>query len=134
MRKRAKKVDTITLRINADISSLSEFVQRQTFAGYDPYDALNSPIARVLSFGRKYGRIAWIQLLRRLPVNLRPVLLVPKGHNPKALGLFLGGYAKLYKVDNNPTHLKPINQLLDLLEKNLSTGYSGNCYRSEHEN
>lgn len=116
------------MNVTSAVSKLSAFVSVRDFAGFDPYDALNSPVARTLSFGQKYGRIAWIQLLRRLPVNLRPLLFVPKGHNPKALGLFLGGYAKLYKVESNPSHLKQINRLLDLLEENFSKGYSGNCW------
>lgn len=57
------------------------------WSGYDPYDALRSPLIRALSFGSKWPRIAWIQLVKRSPVNLRPWLGVPKGVNPKALGL-----------------------------------------------
>src|SRR5438045_8820677 len=61
---------------------------RQTaWAGYDPYDALRSPVVRALSFNAKWPRVAWIQLLKRSPVNLRPLLLVSKSVNPKTLGL-----------------------------------------------
>jgi rhamnogalacturonyl hydrolase YesR len=116
------------LNIDQHISSLSSFVRGQNFAGYDPYDALNSPILRPLTFGQKYGRIAWIQFMRRFPFNLRPLLMVAKGHNPKALGLFLGGYAKLYNSDPKPEYLTQIHVLLDLLEETRSEGYSGNCW------
>lgn len=57
------------------------------WSGYDPYDALRSPLVRALSFGARWPRIAWIQLLKRSPVNLRPLALVPKGVNAKGLGL-----------------------------------------------
>jgi hypothetical protein len=57
------------------------------WAGYDPYDALRSPLVRALAFGARWPRIAWIQLLKRSPLNLRPLLLVPKGVNAKGLGL-----------------------------------------------
>jgi hypothetical protein len=107
---------------------LRYFIEGQDYAGFDPYDALNSPVARALSFNRKYGRIAWIQLLRRLPINLRPLLLIPKGHNPKGLGLFLGGYAKLYRTEPRPEYLEKIQYLLGLLEACKSKGYSGNCW------
>ncbi len=107
---------------------MTEFIECRNFAGYDPYDALNSPAIRALSFGRKYGRIAWTQLMRRLPVNLRPLLLVPRGHNPKGLGLFLGGYAKLYRLAPRPAYLRNIHDLLDLLEKLRSPGYAGSCW------
>jgi len=116
------------LDVSQQIDSLCHFIEDQDFAGSDPYDALNSPIVRALSFKQKYGRIAWIQLLRRSPINLRPILRVGKGHNPKGLGLFLGGYAKLYRVDNRPEYLKKIRYLLGLLHACMSDGYSGNCW------
>src|SRR5436190_8921127 len=60
---------------------------RAGWAGYDPYDALRSPVVRALALGARWPRIAWIQLVKRSPVNLRPLLLVPKGVNSKGLGL-----------------------------------------------
>lgn len=114
--------------VSSDIELLCRFLERHDFAGYDPYDALNSPIVRFLSFGQKYGRIAWIQFLRRFPVNIRYLLLTPEGHNPKALGLFLGGYTRLCALDRQPKFLMVINQLLELLEKTRSQNYSGACW------
>ena len=114
--------------VNSYLENLRRYVVKEDFKGYDPYDGLNSPLARALSFGTKYGRIAFIQGFRRLPVNLRPFLGVGKGHNPKAVGLFLWGYAKLYKTDGNPEYLPVIDHLLDLLDQLKSRGYAGNCW------
>ncbi len=98
------------------LKKLKAYVEKEQFAGYDPYDALNSPILNGLSFGNKYLRIAFTQGLKRLPFNLRPLFLVPKDYNPKGLGLFLWGYAKLYKCEKNPLYLTQIEKLLDLLD------------------
>ncbi len=114
--------------IDKQIAALAEFIECRNFAGYDPYDALNSPVIRALTFGQKYGRIAWTQVMRRLPVNLRPLLLVPQEHNPKGLGLFLGGYTKLYRSDPQPAYLKKIHYLLDLLADLRSAGHVGSCW------
>ncbi len=81
-----------------------------------------SPLAK------KYGRIAWTQFMRRLPVNLRQFFLVPEGHNPKGIGLFLGGYARLYKLDQEQRYLEKIQHLLKLVSALRSKGYSGNCW------
>ena len=116
------------LSIDQYIASLSNFIENRHFAGYDPYDALNSPLIRAFCFNKKYCRIAWIQLLRRLPVNLRPFLLMPAGHNPKALGLFLQGFVKLYEINPKTTYLENINVLFKLLNDTVSKGYSGNCW------
>ena len=111
-----------------ETDSLCRFVEGRDFAGYDPYDALNSPLIRALSLNLKYGRIAWTQLLRRLPVNTRPLLGVAKGHNPKGLGLFLGGYSKLYGMDNRQEYLDQVRRLANLLQQTRSQGYFGNCW------
>ena len=98
------------------LNKLKTWIESENFKGYDPYDALNSPVLRGMSFGNKYLRIAFTQGLKRLPVNFRPLFLVPKDYNPKGLGLFLWGYAKLYKCEKNPLHLAQIEKLLDLLD------------------
>ena len=107
---------------------MRSFIEANDYAGYDPYDALNSPVLRGISCGSKYGRIAVTQALKRLPVNLRPILGIKKDHNPKGLGLFLWGYAKLYKVEKKNEYLERIDYLLSLLEKLRTRGYSGNCW------
>jgi len=116
---------------NNDISvittNLGRLATDDDFAGYDPYDALNSPFVRASSLGTKYGRIAWTQFLRRSPINLRPFIGVPKEHNPKALGLFLGGFTKLQAI-NNVDYSQEIERLMNLLEINRSKSYSGYCW------
>lgn len=116
------------MNINNQLEKLRLYVQHQEYKGYDPYDALNSPILRALSFNQKYLRIAFIQALKKLPVNLRPFLLIRKDYNPKGLGLFLWGYAKLYKIEKKAEHLQKIDRLFELLESKKSKGYSGNCW------
>ena len=110
------------------VDRLQAYIEAADFKGYDPYDALNSPILSGLSLGNKVLRIAFIQLLKRLPVNLRPLLFVKKHYNPKGLGLFLWGYAKLYQIEKKPEFLQKIRYLLGLLNSLKSSGYSGHCW------
>ncbi|MHB8861483.1 MAG: beta-L-arabinofuranosidase domain-containing protein, partial [Pirellulaceae bacterium] len=113
---------------NICLGQLEAFVEARDYAGYDPFDALNSPLVRLLTLGTKWGRIGWTQVLRRLPINVRPLLLVPAGHNPKGIGLFLWGYAKRYADDRQPEGFDKIERLLTLLNDHKSTGYHGNCW------
>ncbi len=78
--------------------NLVRYAYERNFEGADPYDALNSPYARAITLGTKTGRIILTQLLRRAPINLRPLLRVPPGANPKALGLFLESVVKLERA------------------------------------
>ena len=108
--------------------AVSSYAEDRGYAGYDPYDALNSRLLRLLGHGSKWARIAFTQINKRSSINLRPLLGVRKGHNPKGIGLFLWGYAKLYKQTKNAAYLDKVDYLLGLLEKLKCKGYSGNCW------
>ncbi|MBW2121675.1 MAG: delta-aminolevulinic acid dehydratase [Deltaproteobacteria bacterium] len=114
--------------ISTSLHRLRKYVEGEKFRGYDPFDALTSPMLRALSLSRKYIRIAMIQGMRRLPANIRPFLSIHKGLNPKGIGLFLWGYAKLYRVERKVEYLETMESLLNLLGRLRSRGYSGNCW------
>jgi hypothetical protein len=63
------------------------------FAGWDPFDALTSGAVRKVARGRRARQVA-IQLNKRSPVNLRPVLGVRKTVHPKTLALFASAAAR----------------------------------------
>ncbi len=85
-------IKTVTLKLLA-------YCQANNWAGYDPYDALNSKIFNALPFlNLRLPRIALTQILKRNPVNLRPLLLIPKTENPKAIALFLMAFLKLRRL------------------------------------
>lgn len=78
---------------------LFAYCERNNWAGYDPYDALNSEILKALPLlNRKSIRLALTQALKRAPVDLRRLLRVPPSQNPKALGLFLRAALKLLRL------------------------------------
>jgi rhamnogalacturonyl hydrolase YesR len=114
--------------VRACTETLRDYVESADYAGYDPYDALNSPLIRLVGGTSKWVRLAATQAMRRCPVNVRPLLGVRKGHNPKAVGLFLWGYAKLFAIERKRAYLDRIDHLLGLLEQLKSAGYSGSCW------
>ena len=76
---------------------LHEFCAAHQWRGFDPYDALNSPLSRVLP--GKILRQAWTQLHRRSPVNLRPVCGIQPQLNSTALALFAMGSGDIKFLD-----------------------------------
>lgn len=110
------------------LAGLLSYIERNDYCGYDPYDAMNSRLLRRLGSGSRWVRVGLTQLLKRCPINLRPMLRVEQGHNPKGIGLFLWGYARLWAVENRPWYRERIDYLLDLLERDRSEGYSGHCW------
>jgi len=78
---------------------LLAYCSANEWAGYDPYDALNSRVFKALPFlDFKLARLALTQGVKRCPINLRPLLLVPKTPNPKGIALFLSSLTKLSKI------------------------------------
>ena len=75
---------------------LHETITRDEWKGYDPYDGLNSPLAKFLPF--KAARQAWIQFHRRSPINFRPLVGIQKHVNPKALALGISALCVRYRT------------------------------------
>ena len=85
-------------RIEETITSLLNYCKRNDWAGFDPYDALNSRLfARTPFAMSRICRIAFTQIMKRLPINVRPLLSMSLEQNPKALALFLKAFLTLEK-------------------------------------
>src|SRR6266481_9379502 len=85
--------------IESTTMKLLAYCQENDWAGYDPYDALNSKVLAALPFlSSRIPRLLLTQTLKRSPVNLRRLLLIPKTQNPKALALLLSAFLKLSKL------------------------------------
>ncbi len=110
-------------------NSLKNYCEQNNFKGWDPYDGLNSKVFQALQLNRvAFFRLAWIQLFKRNPINLRRLLIVQKEYNPKGLGLFLTGYCNLYKADPKEEYIEQINFLATKLIELRTPGFSGACW------
>ena len=102
--------------IRVATQKLLVYCQANDWAGYDPYDALNSRLfAAVPMLDRRIPRLVLTQALKRLPVNVRPLLAIPKTQNPKALALFLSAFTKLHRIG-----VKDQPELIALMIERLS--------------
>ncbi len=113
------------------LSRLRSYIEENNYRGYDPYDALQSPFFKLpILKSNKLIRFGTQQLVKRLPFNIRPLLLVPKGYNPVTLGLCVQAYAYLFQAEkeNQEAYRKKILHLTDELIKLQSEGYSGACW------
>jgi hypothetical protein len=87
------KIKGVTLK-------LLDYCRANDWAGYDPYDALNSKFFKYVPFlDSRFPRLVLTQLLKRSPINLRPLLMIPKTQNPKAIALFLTAFLKLERME-----------------------------------
>jgi hypothetical protein len=90
--------DSLKLARDTTVRLLA-YCRANDWAGYDPYDALNSPVFKALPFlDFRFPRIVLTQMMKRSPMNFRSVLRVPPTQNPKGLALFLSAFLKLSRV------------------------------------
>jgi hypothetical protein len=100
--------------------------RRHNFAGSDPFDALNSRIfqATPLRHSRTL-RLISTQLLKRSPVNLRSLALVPAQKNSKGIALFAQSSISRYRRLKTTEAATEARRLLDELLRMQIAGYSG---------
>ena len=96
------------------------------FAGYDPYDALNSRLFQATPLkNSRTARLAWTQLHKRSPINLRQLVSVPRARNSKAIALFaLAALADYRRDPTKEAEIQARELIDDLIWMNLK-GFSG---------
>jgi rhamnogalacturonyl hydrolase YesR len=105
------------------------YAKTRGYAGYSKFDALNSPLLDKLSFNINPLRWAYAQAVYRFPLNIRPLLQVKPGINPKAMGLFALArlLAAQVEPENKDVHEQEAREILSWLENNRAQGYHGMC-------
>lgn len=106
-----------------NLSRLIAYIERENFKGYDPYDTLNSfiPFSKM---GKWIPALA-IQFQKKNPINVRLLLGIRKGYNPKGMGLLLKAYLILFQKTKDPHYKNKADFLFQWLNENYSRGYSG---------
>lgn len=111
---------------------LFEYVKKNNYEGNDLFDGLNSKLFKNTIFYKiRLFRLALIQFCKLSPVNLRKLLLVSEGFNPKAGALFLLGNLNMYKATANEEYKQEAQKLYGRLrgiaikrEKGIGWGYN----------
>lgn len=98
--------------------------EARDWQGYDPYDALNSPLAPYLTLGTRLGRRVLTQTVKLSPVNLRPALGIKPAWNAKAIGIVASGYARLWAAHGDEGARTQARHWLDWLVEH-STAQTG---------
>ena len=100
-------------------SKLDKYCRDESYSGWDLFDGLNSEIFQRSPLKRSdFCQLAWIQFLKRSPINFRKIVRVPKGYNAKGLGLFVSGLVVQERMGE-------AEELLDQLKEMICEGYTG---------
>lgn len=96
--------------LDAALLRLRAWIEARDYSGYEPYDALNSPLLSGWARRQPFATL-FIQTLKRVGgLSMRQLLRIPPSKNPKALALMLSGYCDLARcgidVGDRVTYLK----------------------------
>jgi hypothetical protein len=104
---------------------LAAYCRANDWAGYDPYDALNSELFQAIPLlNSRIPRLVVTQVLKRSPFNVRPLLLIPKTQNPKGMALFLSALLKAPDLVNG----RAADSLESLSERLVALRSPGTLY------
>lgn len=79
---------------------LLQYIEKQNYLGYDPYDFYLSPVSKYLP-----KSILFLHLQKVSPINLRPILGIKKGMVTKVYAHLIDSYINLYKLEKDKTYL-----------------------------
>lgn len=111
---------------------LFRWCRQHDFAGYDPFDALNSSFFRATPLSNSAtARLLWTQAVKRSPLNLRKVASVQQGKNSKGIALFalaaLASYRRARTAEAEAEARELLEQLISLRltrESGIAWGYN----------
>jgi hypothetical protein len=105
--------------VRGTLDAALAYAHDNDYAGWDPYDGLESPILG--PFARNWFlRLVVMHGVHKFPVNLRPLLRVPKRRNPKGIALFATAYLDAYDETGDEAYRRRAESLLDWLRANRS--------------
>lgn len=117
--------------IHAGCLKLQHYIESENYRGFDPYDALSSPLFKLPVLKSNYQiRFLAQQIIKRFPLNIRPILQIKKALNPVTLGLCIQGYTDLAiagRISNQVLQQK-CSKLISVLETLIPENFSGACW------
>jgi len=110
------------------ICRLVDWLERNDYCGYDPFDGLNAKVLRHLTFNNRFLRTVLQQGVRRFPINPRPLLGIAKCRSTKGMAFLARGFMRLHEETQNAEWLSKAESAMQWLTDNQIPGYSGVCW------
>lgn len=128
------KTSILQDKIVISIQKLDNWLEKNGWAGFDPYDIKGNNIWMKLT---QYGKSSFIQIANdrllhamesRFPLFSRKIFHIKGQVNAKAMALFASSYLNLFSIKKEERYFKKATQCLNWLLENSSKGYSGLCW------
>lgn len=124
----AERTPALKAKIHNSLAQLANWLETHDYQGYDTFDGLSSRLARPLTFETKLLRTVLQQGVRRLPLNIRPLLGIAPARSTKGMGFVAKGYIRLHQATGEQVWADRAKSALAWLMAHQSTGYNGACW------
>jgi len=104
------------------MTRLERWIEGHDYKGYEPFDG-NSSFLRVLTFENLFLQRLLQQLVRQSPINLRPILGVPRLDSTKGRGYIGWGYLDRFRTTGEERYKEKAMAMLEWLDENKSPLY-----------
>ena len=121
----AGNADTLRNGLYEPILRLCDWLERNDYQGYDTFDGLSARYLRPLTLETTHLRTVLLQGVRRFPINLRPLLGIPKSHSSKGMAFIARGFIRLCRATGEEHWARKAKYALQWLIDHQSEGYSG---------
>jgi len=125
---RTDKNKVLKAQLYESMSRLVDWLQKNDYSAYDTFDGLSAKFLRPLTFETKPLRIVLQQVVRRFPLNTRPLLGIKRNRSTKGMGFLARGFLRLYRATGDSIWREKAEFALRWLIDNPSKGYSGACW------
>lgn len=120
------EIGSLYLLSKKSVDLLIGWLKGNGWAGYDPYDLKSFLLkAQVAGHMNKLQAEQLIAFEKVQPLEVRRRLGVPPRINAKAMGLFMGGFVRLYRAERNKDYLRLVLECADWLCDNMTPGMDG---------
>src|SRR5882757_4871977 len=118
--------------IEDSLIRVEQWVQEQNYRGYEPFDGLSSWF-RPLTFGTLLGDRLLLQLIRQCPINLRPIMGVPRKDSTKGRGYMASGYLARYRTTRDAIYLSKAEACLDWLDRHKARKFDKHSWSNHFD-
>ena len=115
-----KKILSATLKLEV-------WLKENNYYGFEPFDGLDSYLS-VLTFNNKFLKQSLQQTVKRLPINIRPIIGIKPSRATKAMSFIGIGYLNLSILLKDEEYKANFENCFVWLMENSSKGYSGYCW------
>jgi rhamnogalacturonyl hydrolase YesR len=120
--RRKETQEDIRKNLLSSIENVEKWVENHRYKAYEPFDGLSS-FLKPLTFDNRFAERILQQVVRRIPLNIRPLIGVKPFESTKGRGYMAWGYLTMFRHAREERHRQNAVEMLGWLDKNKSPNY-----------